>query len=61
MARCNFQSDVVDYTEIYDPVACIELVDPVMSVVVRKRWAFDEVDFNSAFLHAGLPDRATFG
>lgn len=56
VARGNFQSEVNDYTELYAPVACIELVRVLLSISVSKGWVVHQVDVKGAFLHAALPD-----
>ena len=55
VVRGNLQSDPVDYTELYAPVACIELVRVLLSVAVSLGWDIELVDVKGAFLHALLP------
>lgn len=54
VALGDLQDDLVEYTELYAPIACIELVRTVLAVVVAKGWSVDQVYAKSAFLHAPL-------
>lgn len=56
LARGNLQTDVIDYTELYDEVACIQLVRLVLSVEASKSWDIEQVNVKGAFLHATLPE-----
>lgn len=56
VARGNFQSDAGDYTELYAPVECIEVLRILLSVAVSNIWAIEQLDVKGAFLHADLPD-----
>ena len=55
VARGNFQSDAVDYTELYAPVACTEPVRIMLSVASYRNWSVEQVDVKGAFIHAPLP------
>ena len=55
VARGKFQADPIDYTELYAPVACIEMVRILLSIAVAKSWSIDQLDVKGAFLHAALP------
>ena len=49
VARGKFQADPIDYTELYAPVACIEMVRILLSVAVAKSWSIDQLDVKGAF------------
>ena len=55
VALGNFQLNSVDYSELYAPVACIELVLILICIVVSYGWEIHQVDVKEAFLHATLP------
>lgn len=51
----SFLSDVVDYNELYPPVACIELVRLALSVATSTSLNKDQLDVKRSFLNAKLP------
>lgn len=46
----------MDYLELYEPVAHIELVRTMLAVATAKGWEVHQVDVKGAFLHAKLPE-----
>lgn len=57
VARGNFRTDFDDYSELYAPVVCIELVHALISIAVAKDWMMHQVNFKGTFLHATLPSK----
>lgn len=51
----NLQGLIGDYSELYAPVACIELIRVLLAVAEALGWNVQLVDVKSAFVHATLP------
>lgn len=43
------------YTELYIPIACVELVHILLSIKNLSNWEMEHVDIKGAFLYAYLP------
>lgn len=56
VVRGNLQSSESDYTNLYAPVACIELVRLFLAISLAKGYAVDQLDVKGDLLHADLPD-----
>lgn len=53
--RGNFHSDVVDYAELYAPVAFIELLRLMPSISFFNIYSIDQLDVKAVLSHDTLP------
>jgi hypothetical protein len=51
-----FQVEGIDYNETFDPVAKMNSIRLVLSLVASHKWEFHEMDVKSAFLHEDLQE-----
>lgn len=55
VARGNLKDQSTNHTELYAPVAFIDLVKDSLSIAVAKNWDIGQVDMVGAFLQATVP------
>lgn len=57
VARGNLQNDdALSFSDLYAPVACIELVRLLLTISVAFGWTRHHLDIKGAFLYATLPE-----
>jgi len=54
VAKGYTQKHGIDYTEVYAPVARIEIVRMIVALAVQRNWNIFQMDVKSAFLHDEL-------
>lgn len=55
VVRGNLQESSNHASDLYAPVACMELVRIMLSLSITREWCCDHIDIKGVFLHAMLP------